>query len=242
MTRIITEKYNCSNCRNELYRKQVTSTSSFFHNYDLFNCKNTFSGISPKLYFCDKCGYIGEDLSKDIDPKIKEIIESKKYKTFMEIGDKYNIYFWHFLLAYILMKLERYKEAIPHYICAINGGCPIFLKEDEVLDKFLFIGDIDMEIVMDNSNDPGNLFVNYLIVECAKHIDYQKEDPFLLIYESIDAYRRLGNLKEALKLIALVINNNYSDEQKALIKNEQELCAKSDVLTLVKITDEDEYN
>lgn len=242
MTRIITEKYKCANCGNELYRKQVASSSSFFHSEDIFSCAGTFTGISPKLYFCDQCGYIGEDLSKNINPEHKEIINSGEYKLFLEIGDKYNPDFLHFLLGYTLMKFSRYKEAIPHYISSINGGSKIFLKEETILDKLLLLKDIELEMVFDNSMDPGNLFVNYLITECAKNIDYQKVDSFLLFYESIDALRRLGHLKEAIKLIELAMNNNYSEEQKALIKNEQELCTNSDILTIVKITDEDEYH
>ena len=243
MTRIITEKYQCANCGNELYRKKVTSYSSFFHSGDIIFCNGTFTGISPKLYFCDQCGYIGEDLSKDIDDKQKEIINSEEYRLFMEIGDKYNPYFLHFLLAFTLMKLSRYKEAVPHFICAINGDCEIFLKESVILDDFLLKSDIDFGVVLDNASDPGNLFVNSLIVECANKIDYQKEDiPFRLYYESIDAYRRIGKLNEALNLINLALKNNFSEEQISLLNAEQELCLKENVLIVVKISDEDEYN
>ena len=241
MTRIITEKYSCANCHNELYRKQALSSSSFFNGDDILSCHQTFTGLLPKLYFCDQCGYIGEDLSKDIGPKQKEIITSEEYQLFMKIGDKYNPYFLHFLLGFTLMKLNRFKEAIPHFICSINGGSEIFLQEAVIIDDFLLASDIDFEIVVDNATDPGNLFVNSLIVECANQIDYQKEDAsFLLFYESIDAYRRLDKLKEALNLIRLALNKNYEASQVSLLEEEQELCYKNNVLKVIKITAEDE--
>ena len=86
MTRIITEKYRCANCNNELARHQAASSSSFFDGDAIFECKYTFTGLFPKLYCCPSCGYIGEDLSKEPDKKIKEIIDSGDYQLLMKIG------------------------------------------------------------------------------------------------------------------------------------------------------------
>ncbi len=242
MTRIITEKYNCANCNNELHRDHTIEVFDFVNSDIILDCYNTFVGYPPKLYCCEKCGYIGRDLSIKPNKEIQEIIDSAEYKLLMEIGDRYNAYFKHFLLGYILLKLHKYKEAIPHFICSINGGCRIFLDQNRLLDDVVLYEDIDFDIVANNSMELDNLYANHLIVECIKHIDYAKEDSFLLFYESIDALRRVGKPEVALVLIKIALNRKFDKEQIALINKEQELCEKNEVLTIIKILDEDEYH
>ena len=240
MTRIITKKYNCVNCGNELSRNVVTSVSSFLNSEDILECKHTFTGIYPRLYFCHYCGYIGEDLSIEPNKEIKEILNSDDYKLFMEIGDKFNPYFQHFLLAITLVKLERYKEAITHYACSNSDPHQIFLVKSPIYD-LLDQKDVDIDIIADNTNNPDNLFVNVLITECVKHIDYQNEDNFLLFYASIDALRRTRELEDAMHLIDIAMKKEFSPLEKNLIKEEQELCSKGDVFTIVKVMEEAEW-
>ena len=240
MTRIITEKYNCANCGNLLFRKKVTSVSTFFNSGDVFKCHGTFTGLFPKLYCCEECGYIGEDLSKKPDSKIKAIVDSEDYKLFMQIGDRYNPYFQHFLLAYILANLGKYKEAIPHYICSINGENVLFLFESQIYDLLLKT-DIDLDLIADNTKSPSRLFVNQLIADCVEHIDYQNEDSFHLFYESIDALRMVRKFDEAIKLIDLALTKCFNEKQKDLLKEEQERCSAQDYFTVFPIKDEDEF-
>lgn len=236
MTRIITKKYNCAYCGNELSRHVVTSVSSFFNSEDILECKHTFMGIYPKLYFCHNCGYIGEDLSKEPDNKTKEIINSDDYKLFMKIGDRYNPYFQHFLLAITLVKLERYRDAIPHYACSVSEGHHIFLIQTPIYD-LLDQRDVDIDIIADNTSNPDALFVNVLITDCVKHIDYQNEDNFIVFHASIDALRRTRKLEDALHLVDIAMKKDFSPLEKNLLIEEKELCSKGDIFTTIEVID-----
>lgn len=237
MTRIVSINYQCGYCRHELTRRQVTSVSTFFDKEDIFNFKNTFTGLFPKLYFCPYCGYIGEDLSIEPSPQVKEILQSEEYQLLLKIGDKYNPYFQHFLLGYQLMKLNRYREAIPHLSLAISYGHSLFLIESPVYD-LLDQRDVPLDIVANNTKNPGDLLINDFIVDCSKHLNFQEEDNFLLIHASIDALRRIGKVETSLVLIDLALKKDFSPEQKELLKQEQELCSNTDTLTIIKVVEE----
>ncbi len=239
MTRIVSIKYQCAYCHNELTRHQVTSFSTFFNKEDIFNYKNTFTGLFPKLYFCPQCGYIGEDLSIEPNKEIKEIIESSDYQLFLKIGDKYNPYFQHFLLGYTLMKLDRYREAILHLTISLSYDRSLFLIESPVYD-LLDQRDVPLDIVANNTNDPGDLLINDLIVDCSKYLNFQEEDNFLLIHASIDALRRIGKVETSLVLIDLALKKDFSPEQKELLKQEKELCSNTETLTIIKVVEEED--
>ena len=243
MTRIITETYKCAHCGNELHRKKVTSVSTFMGHGDLLSSHSTFSGINPRLYFCDQCGYIGRDLSIKPDEKALEVINDKDYQNFMKIGFKYDLYFQHFLLGYTYLKLGKYTNAIPHFVCSINGGHQIFANEKALEDGYILNNDeLEFDVVVNNSNDPENLFVNYLITKCVEHIDYKDITYFLTFYESIDALRRVGKPEKALVLIKLALDKGFNEEQISLLKKEEELCLITDVLTIINNPFEDEYS
>ena len=237
MTRIVSINYQCGYCHHELTRRQVTSVSTFFNKEDIFNFKNTFTGLFPKLYFCPYCGYIGEDLSKESSSEIKEILQSEEYQLLLKIGDKYNPYFQHFLLGYQLMELNSHREAIPHLSLSISYERSLFLTTSPIY-KILDQRDAPLDIVANNTNDPGDLYINYLINDCSKHLNFIEEDNFLLIHASVDALRRTGRVETALVLIDLVIKKDFSYEQKELLKQEQELCSNSDTLTIIKVVEE----
>lgn len=236
MTRIVTFKYQCAYCHNELTRHQVTSVSAFFNHEDIFNYKSTFTGLFPQLYFCPQCGYIGEDLAKEPSEEIKENLQSGDYQLLLKIGDKYNPYFQHFLLGYTLMKLDRYREAILHLTISLSYDRSLFLIESPVYD-LLDQRDVPLDIIANNTNNPGDLFINDLIVDCSKHLNFEEEDNFLVIHASIDALRRVGKVETSLVLIDLALKRNFSPEQKQLLKQEQELCSNTDTLAIIKVVE-----
>lgn len=242
MTRIITETYHCAHCNNELHRNLLMSVSTFMGHGDILTSRGTFSGIKPRLYFCDQCGYIGKDLSEEPDEKELMVINDKDYQEFMKIGFKYDLCFQHFLLGYTYMKLGKYMAAIPHFICSINGGNKIFQNEKALEDNYVLNNEeIDFDVVINNSADLGNLFVNYLITKCVEHINYQDVSYFLTFYESIDALRRVGKPEKALALIKIALEKDFDEEEVSLLKKEEELCLKTDILTIINIPYEDEY-
>ena len=111
------------------------------------------------------------------------------------------------------MKLNRYREAIPHLSLAISYERSLFLIESPVY-ALLDQRDVPLDIVANNTKDPGDLLINDFIVDCSKQLNFEEEDNFLLIHASIDALRRIGKVETSLVLIDLALKKDFSPEQK----------------------------
>ena len=135
------------------------------------------------------------------------------------------------------MKLDRYREAILHLAISLSYDRSLFLIESPVYD-LLDQRDVPLDIIANNTNNPGDLLINDLIVDCSKQLNFQEEDNFLLIYASIDALRRIGKVETSLVLIDLALKKDFLPEQKELLKQEQELCSNTDTLAIIKVVEE----
>ena len=234
MTRILTEKYQCGNCGADLFRSIVTSFSVFKSGPFSLN------GLSQKAYLCDRCGYVGQDLSIPPSEEVRRILDSKEYHYFLDhtFRNDEPVFFLMGLLDY---KLGRYLEAA-YWLCRSLIDKDLFKMDkglsDRIVDELTEKRDVDFELVCayDEREGLSGCYIRELVFECALHCPFEKEADGPLFLHIVDALRSNGHFKEALEAVEL--REQVGDiaallEKERLLSQEKNALEEVDIGTLI---------
>lgn len=239
MTRIISYKCNCAYCGNEEIQKSFASSSSFFGHGDIASSRD-FSGPFPRYYFCGKCGYISDSLTKKPSEEHIKILESEEYRHFLDmaVNSRYNEYFNEFMLAYTLAKMSRHEEALSHYAYALSKSRPFFNNTHHLLnelpDNLEELG-LDYEYLIDNYYYEEDIYINYWMYLSVIKINFDDDEVSpVSILLAADNLRRLGKPEDALKLLEKIKNVEFEKEDKEYYEKERALCEDDDCYVQLK--------
>ena len=193
----------------------------------------------PELYLCEKCGYVGRDLSKQPTPEEHAILKSKKYRMLFEsFCHDYGLIF--LLGGFLASKLGNYEEAAYYYCRALDFG--IVLKVPSLEDQFMtYLMDnkgFDMDYVISQFNVDYTIcpsFLRELIFECGERFGFVMEGPALLQCHLVDAYRRNAHFEAAKKTLDACGGIECEETERCLLEQERDLCEKEDGVTALPL-------